>query len=151
MLCALAGIEKRTLPSMLGVLGVFSALDVPPSLLKRPTHMREPTVAKISPPTVLSLAVLLQTDKQAELLWCAPSTRRERTSQAQPAAAACLVCTGSESGCATSGGDPAPQPPSLHRQSPERLMRSQSSGAVSQVQGTTNGTSRHILTGPDSS
>ncbi len=108
----------------------WSLLSSPHSLLflKCLTHMHASTVARISTLTVLSRPVLLlcrQTNR--------PSSSGELIHQAgaeQPSSAGCcsssaLLCTSSRSGCATSGSDPGPQPPYLHRQSPERLMSSQ--------------------------
>lgn len=101
--------------------------------------------------------VAVQTDKQAELLYRAhASTRPERTSQAQPANAACrvLVRASSESGCATSGNDSASEPPRLHRQNPERLMSGRSVERSRRCRELLMDSSRHILTGlashPDS-
>lgn len=107
----------------------WSLLSSPhsPLLLKRPTHMRASTVARISPPTAPSRGCFgaAQTDKQAN----SSGEPVHPTGADQPSSAGCcslsaLVCTSSESGCATSGSDPARQPPRLH--SPERLMSSQS-------------------------
>lgn len=102
-----------------------------PLLLKRPTHMQALTVAKISALTVLSRAVLLlcrQTNRPNS-----SGVPIHQTGADQPSPAGCcslsvLVCTSSESGCATSGSDTAPEPPCLHMQSPERLMSSQNVG-----------------------
>lgn len=134
----------------------WSPLSYPhsPLLLKRPTHMYALTVAKISALAVLSRAVLLlcrQTNSMSS-----SGVPIHQTGADQPSPAGCcnlsaLVCTSSESGCATSGSDPAPEPPSLHRQNPKKIDEQPKLGAGSQVQGTANGTSGRILNGPVSS
>lgn len=82
-------------PSMLGALRFFSALHLPPLLLKRQTHMHALAVAKKSALTVLSWAelgcfVAMQPDKQAALLWCVHLP--DRSGPVKPSRPLQLVC-----------------------------------------------------------
>lgn len=109
----------------------WSLLSSPHSLLflKCPTHMHALTVAKISALTVLSRPVLLpcrQTNRQSSSGVPIHQTGADQPSSACCSSSSALLCTSSKSGCATSGNDPGSEPPLLHRQSPERLMSTQS-------------------------
>lgn len=120
-------------------------------LLKRPTHMHALTVARILALTVLSWSVLLlcrQTNRLSSSGAPFHQTKADQPSPAGCCSLCLLVWTGSETGCATSGSDPAPELPCLHRQSPKRLMSTQSARRFRRCRGPANGTSGHILTGP---
>lgn len=81
-------------------------------------------------------------DKQkARALSVCPSTRPERTSQAQPAAAACFYQLRIWLWPSSRATLPA-------RVKSWKIDEQSERGAVSHLQGTANGTSRHILTEP---
>lgn len=122
--------ERNTLQSACPVFLEFSQHSTFPAATKASdTHARIGCGQNLGVLTVLSWTVLLlcrQTNRLSSSDEAIHQTKADQPSPAGRCSLSLLLGTSSESGCATSGGDPAPEPPCLHRQSPKRLMSSQS-------------------------
>lgn len=149
MLCGFTDRERHTLPSMLGVLGVFSALRCYWSVRHTCMHWLR---TKISVPTLLSWTVLLlcrQTNRLSSSGVPIHQTGADQSSPAGPLAAClCLFAPARNLAVLHLAVTQLQSHLAFAGKSPERLMSSRSVEPFHRCGGTANGTSRHFLTGP---